>query len=94
MHAPRRVERRRRREHDAQPGAVLVEGLYVVGQRLVVPAMPLILRGVSQEIAMELLDVVLGEGDRLPIGEHRLHDLSVTGYLLLVAVGEGLKVDV
>lgn len=56
--------------------------------------MPLILRGVSQEIAMELLDVVLGEGDRLPIGEHRLHDLSVTGYLLLVAVGEGLKVDV
>lgn len=56
--------------------------------------MALVLDAVAQQIAMKLTDVILGNVDLAPRGEDRLHDLSVTGDLLLVAAVEALDFEV
>jgi len=56
--------------------------------------MPDVLLAVPQQDLVQLLDVVLGEGDVLPGREHQVHQLGVAGHLLLVAGGEGLDLQV
>ena len=43
---------------------------------------------------MKLFDVVLGEGDLRPGGEHQIHHLGVASHLLLVTGGEALDLKV
>ena len=56
--------------------------------------MPFILVAVNQQVAVELLDVVLGEGDLRPGRKHQIHHLGVASHLLLVTVGEALDLEV
>src|SRR5574340_662341 len=48
----------------------------------------------DQQIAMELADVILRQGDRIIGVEDRLHDLGVAGDLLLIARGERADPDI
>lgn len=50
--------------------------------------MLLILARVDQRVAVKLVDVVLGQRDRVLVAEDRLHHLGVAGHLLLIASGE------
>jgi len=93
-HAAGRVEGCRGLEHDRDRPAVRVEGGDAVGRCLVVAAMPGVLLAMDQEIAVQLLDVVLGDGDVLPGAEDKLHDLAVSGDFLLVAGGERLDFEI
>ena len=43
---------------------------------------------------MQLLDVLLGQRDVLPGRKHHFHDLGVAGYLLFVAGGERLDLQI
>jgi len=56
--------------------------------------MPDVLLAVAQEDLVQLLDVVLGEGDVLPGREHQVRQFGIAGHLLLVAAGEGLDLQV
>jgi hypothetical protein len=56
--------------------------------------MALVFVAVAQQFAMELLDVVLGDGDLGPGGEDRLHNIRVAGHFLLVAGSERLDLEV
>ena len=56
--------------------------------------MPRVLFAVDQQVAVQLLDVVLGERDVLPGREHQVHHLGVARHFLLVAGGEGLDLQV
>jgi hypothetical protein len=89
-HQARRIERRRGLEDDADLPAGLVEGGDAVGGSLVLAAMAGILLAVDEKIAVQLPDVVLGDGDVFPRPEDQLHRLGVAGHCLLVAGGEGL----
>lgn len=80
-----RVEGRGRLEHNADRFAVLIKGGDVVGKRLVFAAMPLVLLAVAQKVAVQLFDVILGDGDVLPGMEDCLRDLGIAGNLLFVA---------
>ena len=57
----------------------------MVGERLVSPTVALVLARMGQKITVKLLDVVLGERNRLPMSENSLHNLGVADDLLLVA---------
>ena len=92
-HPPRRVERRRRVEDHAQALPGRAERLDVIGKGLVFAPVALVLGGVSQKIAVKLLDVVFGEIDRLPAFEDGLHRARVPCHLLLVARREGFDLD-
>ena len=56
--------------------------------------MPGVLLAVDQQVAVQLLDVILGERNVPPRREHQLHDLGVAGDLLLVARGKALDLQV
>ena len=93
FHQPRRVEGRGRLEDDANAAAVRVEGLDVVGQRLVAAPVALVLVGVFEQDAMKLPDGVLGERDVGAGLEDQLHQLGVARDLLLVAAAEGAHIE-
>jgi len=65
--------------------SVVVKRLDMVGERLVSPTVALVLARMGQKITVKLLDVVLGERNRLPMSENSLHNLGVADELLLVA---------
>ena len=92
-HEPRRVERGGGLEHHADLIAVRIERDDAVGRRLVVAAMPGVFVAVDEQVAMELLDVVLGQGDLRPRREHQLHHGGIAGPLLLVAGGRPDALD-
>lgn len=52
--------------------------------------MPLIFLTVDEEVAVQLLNMVLGERDMVGGGEDQFHDFSVAGHLLFVPRGERL----
>ncbi len=85
LHLARGIEWRGGLEDDADLFAIGIEGGDVVRQCLVVAAMALVLRAVAQEVLMELADHVLGDGDLLEGIKHLIHDIGVTGDLLLIA---------
>mgnify|MGYP006872380049 CR=1 FL=1 len=60
-------------------------GFGALRRGLVASPVPGVLLAVSQQVAVQLLDVVLGQGNLLLRGEHPLHDFGVAGYLLLIA---------
>ena len=93
-HQPGGVERAGGLKDDADLVAARIEGRDAVGRGLVVAPVPLVLVAVAQEVAVQLLDVVLGDRDVGRGREDRLHDLCVAGNLLLVAGAEGLDVQV
>ena len=62
----------------------------LLGVGFVMAAMPGILFAISEQVPMQLLDVVFGERDVLPGRKHLLHQLRVSGDLLLVAGSESL----
>ncbi len=93
-HPLRCIERCCRLENDADHLAFGVKGTYVVAKGLVFPAMPLILVAVSEQVAVELLDVVLGDGDVRPGQENRFHHIGVTCDLLFVAGTESPDFEV
>ena len=66
LHLARSVEGGSRLEHDAQALPIRPEGLDVVGKLLVVAAVTLILGRVLEKEAVQLLHVVLGEGQLSP----------------------------
>jgi len=55
---------------------------------LVAPAMPRILAAVNQQVAVQLLDVVLGWRNRVERREDCFHDFGVSRHFLLVAGGK------
>ncbi len=63
LHPAGRFKRRRRFEHHSQTLAVRPEGLDIIAYLLVFAAMVLVLGGVLQQHAVQLLDVVLRGGD-------------------------------
>ncbi len=83
-HQARRVEGRRRLEHHAETLAIRPERFDVIGKRLVCAAMPVVFRGVFQQVAVKLLDVVFGEVNRIRVREHRFHDFGIARHFLLV----------
>lgn len=85
LHLARGVERRGGLEDDADLLSIGIEGGDVVGQSLVVAAMALVLGAVAQEVLMELADHVLRNGNLLEGIEHLIHDIGVSGDLLLIA---------
>ena len=56
--------------------------------------MTLILAGIGQQIPMKLLNVALFQGNCIIDAEDRLHDVGVTGYLLLVTRCERADPDI
>lgn len=72
-------------EDDADFVAIGIERGDVVGQRLVMAAMPLVLRAVARQVLVELADHVLGDGDLLEGIEHLIHHVGATRDLLLIA---------
>ena len=88
LHLARGIEGRGGLEDDADLFAIGIEGGDVVRQGLVVAAMPLVLGAVAQEVLMELADHVLRNRDLLEGIKHLIHDIGVTGDLLLVACFE------
>lgn len=93
-HAPGRVEGTRGLEDEVDLLTVGVEGRDAVRGGLVATTVSLVIVGVAQQVAVQLLDMVLGRRDVRPGREDRLHDLGVTGHILLVARAEGLDLQV
>lgn len=85
LHLARRVEWRDGLKDDADLLSIRIEGGDVVWQRLVVAAVALVLGAVAQEVLMELADHVLRDGNLLEGIEHLIHDIGVSGNLLLIA---------
>lgn len=85
LHLARRVEGRGGLEDDADLFAIGIKGadgdLEVA---LAAAAMALILRAVAQEVLWELANHVLRDGDLLEGIKHLIHDIGVTGHLLLI----------
>jgi len=65
--------------------AVGIEHRDAGGGRLVLAAVALVLITVAQQVAVDLLDVVLGDGDLRPRGEDGRDDLRVAGHFQLIA---------
>lgn len=85
LHLARRIERRGGLEDNADLFAIRIEGGDVIRQCLVMAAMAGVLGAVTQEVLMELADHVFRDGDLLEGIEHLIHDIGVTGDLLLIA---------
>jgi hypothetical protein len=93
-HVRRRVEGACGLEDDTELRAVGVEGRDAVRGGLLAALMPLVFIAVTQQIAMQLFDVVLGRRDVRPGREDRLHDLGLAGHFLLVVRAEGRDLQV
>ena len=65
-HAARRIEWRGCFKHDTEALPIRIERLNAIGKLLVLTPMPLVLGAVFEQHLVELLDVIFGEGDRLP----------------------------
>jgi hypothetical protein len=93
-HPDRRFERRRGRKDNAEAFAVRIERFEVIGQGLVVTAMAFVLVGMDQQVAMELFDVILGQGNVGPMREDRFHHVSIAGDFLLIAGDERTDMEI
>ncbi len=84
------IEGRRCLENHAGLHAALVELRNIIGRGFVTAAVPRILFAVSKQIPMQLLDGAFGKRDVLPGRIYPLHQLGVSGGLLLVLGSESL----
>ncbi len=63
FHAARRIEGRRRLKHDAYHFALSVERSNIIAEYFVCAPVTLVLVAIAQQVAVELLDMVLCYGD-------------------------------
>src|SRR5665213_3337450 len=90
FHELRRVERRCWFEDDSYLLACFVKCSNTIGLGLVLAAVVCILFAVAEEVAVQLLDMILRKSDFLPRLEDELHGLGVSSHFLLISCFEGL----
>src|SRR5450432_4074696 len=90
LHPSGRFKRCRSLKYHAQAFALRPEGLDMVWHFLIVPAMLQILGAVFQEYAVQLLDVIFSQCDRVMAIEDHVHCVGIAGYFLLVPTVKGL----
>ena len=93
-HQTWRIEWRRSLKNDTDLFSVFVERGDAVRRCLVTAAMPGVFLAVDEQVTVNLLDVVFGDGNVLPRVENRLHRLGIARDLLFVAGGEGFDIQI
>src|ERR1035437_2022367 len=94
FHELRRVERGSRFEDDPYLVACLVKCSNAIGLGLVLATVVCILFALAEEVAVQLLDMILRKSDFLPRLEDELHRLGVSSHFLLIPCFEGLDFKV
>ena len=84
-HQLRRFKRRGGRKNNACLLAGFIKSNHIIGKLFIFPAMPDILVTVLQQLAMQLFDMVFGQGNVLPGLKNQLHHRGVPNHLLFVA---------
>ena len=84
-HAPRRVKRRSRFEHNSYHFTGFIECTNIIGQRLVLAAMPFVLLTVAEKVAVKLFQMVFGDWYIGEVMEDGFHDFGIASHFLLIA---------